>query len=409
MAGFWIAAGSMVAMVAMVLITALRQGQSDAVLGGEDQGVYRDQLAEVERDVARGTLPVGEADRLRLEVQRRLLDADRAAQKDAGRVAQKVVPARGALVRSGVAVVGLALVASIAGYWWLGVPGYPDVPLSDRLALADDLYRQRPSQDQAEAAQPAFAPPDNADPKFLAQMTQLRATLLTRPDDLKGHQVLASSEAELGNFRAATAAQRAVIRLEGDSAKAADYAQLAALMIYAAGGTVTPEAEVALKNALVRDPANAWARFYSGLMFAQIGRPDQTFNLWQPLVATGPADAPWMAPIRAQIEDVAAAAGVNYVLPAVKGPDAAQVAAAAQMSPEDRQKMIEGMVGGLEQRLLAGGGPVEDWAKLMSALAVMKQPDRARAAYAKAAADYAGHPGELAAVQAAAVQAGISP
>ena len=293
MVGFWVAAGSMVAMVAVVLITALRQGRSDIALGAEDQGVYRDQLAEVERDVARGTLPAAEADRLRLEVQRRMLDADRAV--------VRLAPARAAWFAPGVVVVGLALASSLAGYWWLGVPGYPDVPLSDRLAMADDLYRKRPTQDQAEAAQPAYVTPDTADPEFLAQMDQLRATLKTRPDDLNGHQVLVASEADLGNFQAAYAAQEAVIRLQGNSATAVDYARLAALMIYAAGGTVTPAAEAALKNALVRDPKNSWARFYSGLMFAQIGRPDQTFNLWQPLEATGPADAPWMAAIRAQI------------------------------------------------------------------------------------------------------------
>ena len=400
MTGFWIAAAAMGTMVALVLITALRQGVSGGD-GGEDQGVYRDQLAEVARDVARGTLPMAEADRLRLEVQRRMLDADRAMRR-----ARPVVRAWSG--PGGVAI-ALALTASLVGYWWLGVPGYPDVPLSDRIAMADAAYRARPVQATAEAAQPATTVPPDADPEFLAQMTQLRAALATRPDDLKGHQVLAASEADLGNFRAAYAAQAVVIRLQGDTATAADYARLAGLMIFAAGGEVTPEAEVALKNALVRDPGNGWARFYSGLMFAQIGRPDQTFGLWQPLLAAGPEDAPWIAPIRAQIEEVAAAAGVNYTLPAVKGPDAAAVSAAAAMAPADQQKMIEGMVGGLEARLLAGGGPVEDWAKLLSSLGVLHQSDRAKAAYAKAVADYAVQPGELAALQAAAVAAGIGP
>ena len=400
MIGFWVAAATMVAMVALVLITALRQGRRE-VGGGEDLGVYRDQLAEVARDMARGTLPEAEADRLRLEVQRRMLDADRAA--------QRVGPVRAAWFGPGVVVIGLALAASFAFYWWLGVPGYPDVPLSDRLAMAEVAYRTRPTQAEAEARQPAYVVPEAADPAFLAQMQQLRAAVKTRPDDIKGHLVLASSEADLGNFRAAYAAQQVVIGLEGDAATSADYARLAGLMAFAAGGIITPEAEAALKNALVRDPANSWARFYSGLMFAQIGRPDQTFNLWQPLMAEGPPDAAWIAPIRAQISDVAAAAGVNYVPPAVKGPDAAQVAAAGEISAADRQTMIEGMVGGLEARLMKDGGAVEDWGKLLSSLAVLKQADRATAAYAKAVADYAGHPGELAALQAAAAQAGIAP
>jgi cytochrome c-type biogenesis protein CcmH len=85
------------------------------------------------------------------------------------------------------------------------------------------------------------------------------------------------------------------------------------------------------------------------------------------------------------------------------------MANAAQMTPEDRQKMIEGMVGGLEARLLAEGGTLEDWTKLINALGVLKASDRAKAAYAKAKVDFAGKPGELSALQAAAVQAGLAP
>ncbi len=69
----------------------------------------------------------------------------------------------------------------------------------------------------------------------------------------------------------------------------------------------------------------------------------------------GPENAPWIEPIRLQIEQMADLAGVNYTLPApvavASGPSAADVEAASEMSAEDRQEMIRGMVNGLSDRL----------------------------------------------------------
>ncbi len=64
-------------------------------------------------------------------------------------------------------------------------------------------------------------------------------------------------------------------------------------------------------------------------------------------------------------------AGIKYQLPDAKGPNADDVANAATMTPAERQDMIKGMVGGLETRLMTDGGPLEDWLKLMNALAVL--------------------------------------
>ena len=79
------------------------------------------------------------------------------------------------------------------------------------------------------------------------------------------------------------------------------------------------------------------------------------------------------------------------------------------MSDADRADMIKTMVAGLEDRLASAGGTVEEWAKLITSLGVLGEAERARAAYAKAQAVFAGQPGELAALQAAAVQAGVAP
>ncbi|MEO8242768.1 MAG: c-type cytochrome biogenesis protein CcmI [bacterium] len=404
MIGFWISAGAMLLMVALVLSQALRQAATAAMAdpAAADLAVYRDQLAEVDRDLARGTIPPPEADRLRLEVQRRMLDADRAIP-----VAPRPVERRTTLAVS--VVVALALLAAVGLYWSLGVPGYPDLPLSERYAAADEAYQNRPSQTEAEAAEPPYVQPKDVDPDTLAMIEKLRAAVATRPDDELGHTLLAQNEASLGNYIAARKAQEVVIRIKGDKVSGQDLGFLANLMVYAAGGIVTPEAEQVLIRCLKVDPTNGWARFYSGLMFAEIGRPDRTFTLWEPLLREGPADAPWLPAIRSQITDVASAAGINYTLSDTSpGPSAADVANAAQMSDADRQSMIQTMVAGLEDRLNRDGGSLEDWAKLIKALGVLKETDRATAAYDKAQAAFAGQPGELSALHSAAVDAGIA-
>ena len=82
---FWLAAGAIVLAVAATLIRALVRAKGELREAAEyDLQVYKDQLADIDRDLARGTLPAEEADRLRTEVSRRLLDADRAARRGTG-------------------------------------------------------------------------------------------------------------------------------------------------------------------------------------------------------------------------------------------------------------------------------------------------------------------------------------
>lgn len=402
---FWAAAAGMLVLVGGVLIQALRRGRDLALEapGAEDVAVYRDQLAEVARDLARGTLAPAEAERLKTEISRRLLAADARRMAGAGIATARGVGgvALGAVVLAGAGALGL--------YGWLGVPGYDDLPISHRLELSQEAYDSRPSQAEAEAAAPKMEGMPEVDPQLLTLIEELRGVIKTHPDDQKGLAYLAQYEGMLGNFAAAVAAQRHLIEVKGDAVTAQDHAALAELMIMAAGGAVSPEAESELVAALKIDPANAPARYYSGLMFLQVGRPDRTFDLWEPLLSESAPDAPWAGPIRDQIEAVAADAGIRYQLPSAKGPNAADMAAAADMSAEDRQAMIEGMVGGLETRLMDQGGPLEDWTKLINALAVLGQTERAQAAYDKAKAAFAAAPGDLSALQALATDKGLTP
>ena len=127
-----------------------------------------------------------------------------------------------------------------------------------------------------------------------------------------------------------------------------------------------------------------------GLMLAQTGRPDTGFRIWDQLLREGPRDAVWIPPILAQIENLAIRAGVNYQLPEIgggttlRGPTSDDIDAAGELSPAQRMEMIQSMVQGLSERLATEGGPVEEWAQLISALGVLGRTGDARAVYENA-------------------------
>ena len=69
---FWIVAGAMTLAAGLAISLSMRRG---GPVTADRTAIYRDQLAEVDRDVARGTIGVEEAGRVRNEVARRILVA----------------------------------------------------------------------------------------------------------------------------------------------------------------------------------------------------------------------------------------------------------------------------------------------------------------------------------------------
>ena len=408
---FWIATGGLALVVAALMVMALLRGHREiGPSAAFDLKVYKDQLAEIDRDLERGTLGAEEAERMRTEVSRRILLADAKAQAGGGASGQ----GRGPGVPLAILMSAILLGGGYFLYALYGAPGYPDLPRAARIAAAEAALRDRPSQQDAEAGVPAVANPDVA-AEYLDLVTKLRAAVAERPNDLQGLQLLARSEAALGNYSAAWQAQERIVALRGDAVTAKDFADLADMMILAAGGYVSPQAQQALERALARDPQNGVARYYGGLMMAQTGRPDTAFRMWDQLLRRGPDDAPWIPPIREQIEEMAFRAGVaNYELPqpagasGLPGPSREDVEAAQNMTPEERMDMIRGMVGRLSDRLATEGGPPEDWARLIGALVVLEDLPQAQNIWAEAQVVFAETPEALETVRAAARRAGLT-
>lgn len=406
---FWVITGGLAIVVAGLLGLSLRRERTaERSAAAYDLQVYREQLRELDRDLARGVVSAADAARVRTEVSRRILGADTAQQAES---AARPAPPRLTAALALVLTVGV-LAGSFGLYLSLGAPGYGDLALRDRYEMAEALRKDRPSQQVAEDSLPDTGGVSDASPDYIALVKQLRSAVEARPDDLQGHVLLVQSEAALGNFGAAARAQAQVLRLKGADVTAGDFADYADMLILAAGGYVSPEAEEALRQTMARDETNGAARYYLGLMMAQTGRPDTAFRMWDQLLREGPEDAAWIPPIVAQIEEMAFRAGVNYQLPEIgtgpRGPGAADVAAAQDMTPEDRMAMIEGMVGRLSDRLASEGGPVADWAQLIGALGVLGRSQDAAAIYANAVAVFADDAGALDILLRAGQKAGVA-
>jgi len=408
---FWIICAIMAAVVAALLLVPMFRGGKDAVADAQDVAIYRDQLTEIDRDLARGTLSPDEAERTRTEVSRRLLAADAA-----GKRSLTEAPAR---ATTAMAVVAAAVV--VGGALWtydrLGAPGYPDIPLAQRIADSQTFREGRMSQAQAEQAVAearlaadgigAAATPDMpAD--YLAMVEELRQIVPTRPDDLRGWALLALHEARLGQFGAAARAQERVLQLRGADATIEDRMALVDRMVAAAEGFVSPETEAILRDVLSRDDPNLGARYYYGLLYAQTDRPDLAFRLWRDVINEGGRDDPYVQLARVQVEDAAFRAGVEYTLPPERGPDADAMAAARDMSAEDQQAMIEGMVAQLSDRLATEGGTADEWARLIAAYGVLGDTAQAEAIWREAREVFATSAPAMEVLSQAAERAGIA-
>ncbi|HXP29912.1 MAG TPA: c-type cytochrome biogenesis protein CcmI [Stellaceae bacterium] len=327
--------------------------------GEFDRAVYRDQLKELERDAARGLIGADEAAGARLEIERRLLAADRAA------------PPPQRLGRSPLLAAAVALLVSggaVALYLVLGAPGLPDLPYAER------------GPERALTA--AHGPTDLA-----KTAAALAAKLAAQPDDAEGWLLYARTSAALRNWQNAADAYHHALQLSNSRPDVA--AAYGEMLVMAADGIVTPTAHDAFAAALAKDPKNAAARYYLALGDAQAGNVDAAIAAWQKLAAEAPENAPIRAELKQRIAAAAAAVGKEpppLAPPAPsEGPSQDEMAAMAKLPPEQREATIRSMVANLEARLKSAPDDLPGWLRLARSYAVLGEGARAAEAYEQAA------------------------
>src|SRR4051794_6857038 len=293
----WFVFALMTALAVFAVLWPLGRGTKPRE--GNEATVYKDQLAEIGRDVSAGLIGSSEAEAARVEISRRLLAADDA---ERARPATTNTTLRRAVAV--IAFVGLPLMA-VAVYLPLGSPKLPDFPLSERA--------QAPAASQ---------PLDNL-------VAQVEAHLEKNPTDGRGWNVLAPVLAKLGRFDDAIRAYRNSITYNGDSA--ARRADLGEAIVAAAGGVVTAEAKVEFERAVARDANEAKASYFLGVAAEQDGRPNEAASIWRAMLAKAPPDAPWRPLLQAALTRVGGAPA-----PALSDDT---IAAAKDMSETDRSAM----------------------------------------------------------------------
>jgi len=358
------------AAITAVCLPLLRGVPMVAERGIYDRVVYRDQLKELDRDLARGVLNADEATSARLEIQRRLLAADTSSH------GHKIGSQPSPLLTAVVSVLMLSGAAAL--YWHFGAPSLPDAPFADR------------------SAQQAVPVTDSQHLDMRQAAVQLEQKLAAEPSNAEGWVLLARTVSMLGDWKKAGEAYRHAIALgQNQPDVLAGYGEM---QVLAADGIVPPGAHDAFTEAVAADPKNDVARYYLALADHQAGEEKRAIERWLALAADIPADSSMREAIARGVADAAKAGGLP--VPALPkgappqaqadaapqaGPSDQQAAAAAQMPDGERKKMIQGMVSQLAARLQTEPNDLDGWLRLGRSYAVLGEQDKAANAFEHAA------------------------
>jgi cytochrome c-type biogenesis protein CcmH len=356
----WLILAAMTAAALGAVTWPLLRPRANRPAGG-DVAVYRDQLEEIERDHADGRIGNDEFEAARIEVSRRLLTAANAG----GRAGSADGSGKRQLAVLAAAVVVIPVIAAPL-YALLGSPDLPGQPFAARNDSGN--------------------PPNTVG----AMIARIEAHLDEDPNDGRGWEVLAPVYMKLERYSDAVKARRNALRLLGETP--ARVVDLGEALTAEAGGVITAEAKAAFDHALEIDAEDFKAQFYLGLAAQQDGRTADAAGIWRALIAKAPADAPWLPVVRQSLMRVE---GGEAAIAAGPGPRAEDVAAAVEMTPDQRNQMIRGMVDRLAARLHEDGSDVDGWLRLLRAYMVLGDREKAKAAAGEARGALSGEPDKL--------------
>jgi cytochrome c-type biogenesis protein CcmH len=368
---FWVFAGILtVACVAATLYPLLGHKGAGEASRPYDLEVYKDQLAEIERDTASGLIAPQDAEGARIEISRRILaSAENHGNGNAGSAKLRGIAA--------LAVAALVPVFTWGGYAFLGSPAVPDQPIATRS--------------------------DNPAAPIQNMIAQAEAHLAKNPDDGRGWEVLAPIYTRLGRYGEAVNAYRKSLELNGETA--ARFSGLGESLTGQANGEVNGDAKAAFGRALALDPNEPKARLFMAVAAARDGKPDEARASLQSLLTGAPAGADWVPAVQGVLASLDPNAADGKV---ASGPSQEQADAAAQMSESDRKTMIEGMVAGLAEKLKSNPDDVESWQRLMRSYVVLQKQDDAKKAFADAQTAFKDNEEKLAAIRTFAKELGLS-
>ena len=215
--------------------------------------IFRDQLAELAREKAEGSLAEADFEQARHELQRRLLEevepatADGAAQATHG-------PSR----KMAIAILVLLPILGLLGYGILGNPK---------------------ALDPVQTAAPQEMTPE----KINEMVASLAEKLKANPDNMQGWLMLARSYKSMGRYdEAVQAFAKAEKAINDDPDQLASYAEAVAM---ANGKGINGKALQLIERALKVDPKHAHSMFLAGAAAMEAGDNKKGLSYWEPLLS----------------------------------------------------------------------------------------------------------------------------
>ena len=276
---FWIVAGLMTIGALLFIMLPLLGGkkrQASARCSEANLSIHRDQLRELDADLAAGTLNEAQYQSAKGELERRVLE-DSAADEQ-------------------------ALGAVPGGRWW-AIAAVVAVPL---LTVSLYLLLGKPSEVDPQRKEGA-AQSQVTQAQIEAMVAGLAKKLEEKPDDAEGWAMLGRSYATLRRFNDSSAAYaRAVALVPGNAILLTEYADVLAMVN---GRNMMGEPEKIIQQALLADPNNIKALALAGTAAFQHKDYRHAIEWWQKILALVPPDSPVARSVNANISQAQGLAG----------------------------------------------------------------------------------------------------
>ena len=251
-----------------------------------------------------------------------------------------------------------------------------------------------------------------------AMVGRLAEKLLSDPDDVEGWLLLGRSYIAMERFDDAMNAFRRARKIAPDEPEV-DLAYAEALIL-TSKMKVTEDAAAIFRAVHEKEPFEPKSRYYLGLQKAQGGDVKGALQDWADLIAISSEDAPWVPIVRQQVARAADELNIDPatvepseaareliasrppilrtetpIMPspgdaagqaapmAQPGPSREQMEAAQDMTPEERNAMIRGMVERLAERMKENPDDVAGWRRLERAYRVLGDTAKADEAAAQ--------------------------
>jgi cytochrome c-type biogenesis protein CcmH len=318
MTAFWIIAALLAAAALGFVLPSLlgRRHRPDAVANDAiNVAIYRDQLRELEADLAAGTIGREQYDDARREIERRVLDDT----SGAATVAPATSPGRATVITIAIALP----LAAILLYFAVGNPGaMAPQPAGDGHAL---------SRQQIES-----------------MVERLATRMQESPEDVKGWVMLGRTYAVLDRYAESAAAYaNAVKRSPPDAQLFADYADALAM---SQGRNLQGEPERLIHMALKLDPDNVKALALAGTVEFEKKNFKRAITYWERILKVAPPDSEMVDSVRNSIAEAQSLAGATTApAPAkasaptpAKAPAAASLSGTVRLSPALAAKAAPG-------------------------------------------------------------------